>query len=74
MSSTTAILICVRYYYDVARQKRLKTVELVIDEQDWVPGITFPTMERVLIRVGYGEPSCAKRLKPRGRESVKLTV
>jgi hypothetical protein len=32
-------LLCVRYRYDKARQKRLKTVELIVDEQDWVPGV-----------------------------------
>ena len=35
-------LVCVRYRYDKLRGKRLKTVELIIDEQDWVPGVTSP--------------------------------
>ena len=30
-------LICVRYRYDEKRNKRLKTVELVIEESDWRP-------------------------------------
>ncbi len=30
-------LVCVRYRYDEKRKKRLKTVELVIDESDWEP-------------------------------------
>ena len=34
-------LVCVRYRYDKLRQKRYKTVELIIDEQDWVPGVRF---------------------------------
>ena len=30
-------LLCVRYRYDEERRKRLKTVELVVDEVDWEP-------------------------------------
>jgi hypothetical protein len=32
-------LVCVRYRYDDKRQKRLKTVELIVDEEAW----TSPT-------------------------------
>lgn len=35
-------LICVRYRYDSSTQKRYKTVELIIDEQDWLPDEDFP--------------------------------
>jgi hypothetical protein len=30
-------LVCVRYRYDPQQKKRVKTVELVIEEIDWVP-------------------------------------
>ncbi|QTA91346.1 hypothetical protein [Desulfonema magnum] len=30
-------LVCVRYRYDEKRKKRLKTVEIIIDEADWEP-------------------------------------
>ncbi len=30
-------LICVRYRYDEKRKKRVKTVELIIEETDWEP-------------------------------------
>ncbi|QTA91774.1 Uncharacterized protein dnm_078480 [Desulfonema magnum] len=30
-------LVCVRYRYDEKRKKRLKTVEIIIDETDWKP-------------------------------------
>jgi hypothetical protein len=30
-------LVCVRYRYDVAQQKRYKTIELIIEEIDWCP-------------------------------------
>jgi hypothetical protein len=36
-------LVCVRYRYDEAKQKRYKTVELIVDEQDWTPDLEFPT-------------------------------
>lgn len=35
-------LICVRYRYDSSKQKRYKTVELIVDEQDWTPDYSFP--------------------------------
>lgn len=35
-------LICVRYRYDSSRLKRYKTVELIVDEQDWAPDNDFP--------------------------------
>lgn len=28
-------LVCVRYRYDDKRQKRIKTVELIVEEEDW---------------------------------------
>lgn len=57
-------LVCVRYRYDKARQKRLKTIELIIDEQDWSPGVAIPMDSRVAIQIGYGETEL--------RESVKM--
>ncbi|MEJ5346981.1 MAG: hypothetical protein WHS83_18885 [Chloroflexus sp.] len=30
-------LICVRYRYDIATGRRLKTIELIVDEKVWVP-------------------------------------
>lgn len=48
-------LVCVRYRYDKQRQKRLTTIELIVDEQDWVPGGVFPRDRQVLVRIGYGE-------------------
>ena len=30
-------LVCVRYRYDAARRKQIKTVELVVSETDWTP-------------------------------------
>ena len=30
-------LVCVRYRYDKARLKRFKTVELIVEEKEWIP-------------------------------------
>lgn len=30
-------LVCVRYRYDEAKQRRLKTVELIVEESEWLP-------------------------------------
>ena len=59
-------LVCVRYRYDAARRKRLKTVELVVDEQDWIPGVIFLTTRRVLPRIGFGENDLRERVKEAG--------
>jgi hypothetical protein len=59
-------LVCVRYRYDKARQKRYKTVELIVDEQDWLPGIRIPIDQRVLVQVGYGEPELREAVKAAG--------
>ena len=48
-------LVCVRYRYDKLRGRRLKTVELIIDEQPWVPGAKIPAEREVAVRVGYNE-------------------
>ncbi len=48
-------LVCVRYRYDKLSGKRLKTVELIVDEQDWVPGVNIAPDRLVSIRVEFGE-------------------
>jgi len=59
-------LICVRYRYDKARQKRLRTVELIVDEQDWIPGVIIPVDKRVFVRIGYGETALREKIKAEG--------
>lgn len=59
-------LVCVRYRYDKTRQKRLKTVELIIDEQDWVPGVTIPMDKPIAIKIGYGETDLREQVKAAG--------
>jgi hypothetical protein len=59
-------LICVRYRYDKLRGRRLKTVELIVDEQPWVPGCTIPAERQVAVRVGYNEHDLRERVKLAG--------
>ena len=59
-------LVCVRYRYDKARQKRLKTIEIIVDEQDWIPGVTFPVNKRVPIKIGFEETELREQMKEAG--------
>ena len=58
-------LICVRYRYDKARKKSYKTVELIVDERDWIPSKVVSVNKHVHIRIGFGETEL--------REMVKIT-
>lgn len=59
-------LVCVRYRYDKHRQKRVTTIELVVDEQDWVPEVIIPRDRLVFIRIGYGETELREQVKQAG--------
>ncbi|MCG3208398.1 MAG: hypothetical protein FOGNACKC_02002 [Anaerolineae bacterium] len=54
-------LVCVRYRYDRGRQRRYKTVELIIDEAEWIP-----PEELVGVLVAWGEIEVARRVKNAG--------
>jgi len=56
-------LVCVRYRYDLARQKRYKTVELIVEEEDWLP-----RGARAGVKVEWGELELARRVKAAGGE------
>ena len=49
-------LVCVRYRYDEARRKRFKTVELIVEEQEWLSAGA-----RYGVRVEWGEIDLARR-------------
>lgn len=55
-------LVCVRYRYDLQRRRRLKTVELIVDETDWEPR---PEVQ-VFVRIAYGEEQARRRVKWHG--------
>lgn len=60
-------LLCVRYKYDDENGKRITTIELIADEQDWQPKKTFiPKNKIVYLRIDYGELDLARKVKSMG--------
>ncbi len=59
-------LVRVRYRYDKASSRRYKTVELIVDEKEWIPGVNTQPDQQVLIRVGYGEMDPREKVKAAG--------
>jgi hypothetical protein len=55
-------LVCVRYRYDEMRRRRLKTVEIVIEEVAWTP----PERRLVRIAVNAWETALHARLRKAG--------
>lgn len=54
-------LICVRYRYDSKRRKRIKTVELIEEESEWIaPGAIY------LVKIGFEEASLREKIKSTG--------
>lgn len=39
-------LVCVRYRYDKIKKKRFKTIELIIDEKEWIPSSGAPARKK----------------------------
>ncbi len=54
-------LVCVRYRYDAERRRRLKTVELIEEEQPWVPSSAL-----YLVKIGYDEWKLRDKVKAAG--------
>ena len=62
-----AQLVCVRYRYNAARQRRLKTVELIVEEVLWRPErATRKEAETVGVRVNVQEVSLQRQVKLAG--------
>ncbi len=59
-------LVCVRYRYDERRQKRLKTVELIIAEEEWTPRVQPKRDVLVPIRLTLAETTLRQQIKQRG--------
>lgn len=55
-----------RYRYDKERKKRLKTVELIVEEVDWQPAERIKPEAVVGVRVRWGEAEVASRDKGAG--------
>jgi len=60
-------LLCVRYKYDDQKNKRITTIELIADEQEWQPNTTFiPKNKIVHLQIKYGEIDLARKVKSLG--------
>jgi len=60
-------LVCVRYRYDGQRQKRLKTVELIVEEEEWIAPKSPPKNEDlVAIAITLPETALQQQIKRRG--------
>jgi hypothetical protein len=59
-------LVCVRYRYDKVRRKRYKTVELIVEEKDWILSTLVRPEQRVYFRIGYGESELREQVKQAG--------
>lgn len=59
-------LVRVRYRYDEERKKRIKTVELIVEEIDWQPRARLKPDTVVGVRVRWGEAELAGRVRRAG--------
>jgi hypothetical protein len=60
-------LVCVRYRYDASRQRRLKTVELIVEETLWRPERRASKGAEVVgVRVDFQEVSLQRQVKRAG--------
>jgi len=62
-------LVCVRYLYDREKRRRLKTIELVVEEAEWTPRDRSPrrrARDLVGIRVAYREEALRHAVKAAG--------
>jgi hypothetical protein len=62
-------LVSVRYVYDAERRRRLKTVELVVEEVDWTPRARKPrntANDLVGVRIAYHEATLRQAVKLAG--------
>ena len=60
-------LICVWYRYDAGTCKRVKTVEIVIEENEWLPPAQrFSADEVVWLRTGFVDRSRQQQLRAAG--------
>jgi hypothetical protein len=74
-------LVCVRYRYDEATQKRYKTIEIIVDEQPWVPKAQAEQPPKIApetlvgVRVAFNESKIRTGLRSvRARWNPRLQV
>ncbi|MBS1808395.1 MAG: hypothetical protein JST84_09405 [Acidobacteria bacterium] len=62
-----AKLVCVRYRYDEAQGRRLKTVELIVEETPYIPAtIAYQSNAIVGLRIGFEEGDIKRLVKAAG--------
>ena len=60
-------LLCVRYRYDEASGKRLKTAEIIVEESDWTPPAPkYPASVLVALRIRAGEKEMQRQVRAAG--------
>jgi hypothetical protein len=59
-------LICVRYRYDKHNHKRQTTIEIIVDEQDWIPGNDNHPDRIVAVKINYSETDLREKVKNAG--------
>ena len=60
-------LVCVRYRYDSASKRRIKTVELIIAEAPWEPKAPEIPLNKIMhLRIKYGEVALQKQVRAAG--------
>lgn len=60
-------LVCVRYRYDAANKRRIKTVELIIEETPWQPPPAKIPLNRIMqVKINYDEIALRTQVKAAG--------
>jgi len=62
-------LVCVRYKYDPINRRKLKTVELIVENKPWIKNESrIPANKIVGIKVSYGEKNVGILVRKAGGE------
>ena len=60
-------LVCVRYKYDAVNKRKIKTVELVVETEEWqIDKTRIPANKIVGVRILYGEKALGKLVRSAG--------
>lgn len=60
-------LVCVRYRYDIEKRKRVKTVEIIVEEGDWIPpSAKYSAGTMVPLRIGPRETLLREQVRALG--------
>ena len=60
-------LFCVRYRYDIERRRKMKTIELIVEESQWQANVNkIPRNKIINLRVDYQETGTRKLIRAAG--------